>query len=94
MSEDKERRIELGGGYWLCSDQYCYWICKEYRYKDGKHKGETYLKRVSGYTASIQDAVWGFCESHIREIDARSIKTLTKEISALKSLVKGFKEKL
>jgi len=93
MSED-ERKIKLGGGYWLVNDPYCYWIAKEYEYKKGKHIGEIYLKRVSGYTANITDALEGFCESHIREIEARSVKTLIKEVKSLKTLVKGFREQI
>ena len=90
MSDD--RKIKLGGGFWLVNDPYCCWICKEYTYKEGKHKGETYLKRVSGYTSKIEDALESVCDRHSREINATSVNSLIKEIKSLKSLIKQIGE--
>lgn len=92
MSDD--RKIKLGGGYWLCSDPYCCWICKEYVTQNGKHKGETYLKRVSGYTSKLEDALEDVLDRHSRTINANSVNTLIKEIKSLKSLVKEIGENL
>lgn len=92
MSDD--RKIKLGGGFWLVSDPYCYWISKEYVTKKGKNAGKTYLKRCSGYTTSVEDALESLCERHIREINATSVNSLIKEIKSLKSLVRSFKENI
>lgn len=92
MSDD--RKIKLGGGYWLCSDQYCCWICKEYTTKSGKNAGKTYLRRYSGYNVRIEDALEDVVDRYSREISAKSINTLIKEIKSLKSLIKDLTENL
>ena len=92
MSDD--RQIKLGGGYWLCSDQYCCWISKEYVTKDGKNAGKTYLKRYSGYCNNIEDALESVVNKHGREINARSINNLIGEIKSLKTLIKQIGENL
>ena len=79
-----ERKIKLGGGYWLCSDQYCCWISKEYTTKEGK----TYLRRYSGYSSNVEDALQGVVDRHTREIYAKSINTLIKEIKSLKTEIR------
>lgn len=89
---DTDRKISLGGGYWLVNDSNCCWIEKEYVYKTGKRAGEKYLKRVSGYTARVEDALVSFCDGHTREFNARSVNSLIKEIKSLKSLIKQFGE--
>ena len=91
MSKETDRRIKLGGGYWLCNDPYCCWISKEYTTKEGKHQGETYLRRCSGYTANIGDALESFCERHMRECNAKSVNSLIKEIKSLKTLLNTFR---
>ena len=92
MSEDRKR--ELGHGYWLCNDPYCYWICKEYEYKQGKHKGETYIKRITGYYPTIQLAFKGLSDRHTREIESESIETLIEEIKSFNSLLIELTENL
>lgn len=92
MSDD--RKIKLGGGYWLCSDNYCCWIIQECQTKKGKNIGKTYTKRVSGYTAKVEDALESLVDRHTREINATSINNLIKEIKSLKSLVKEIGENL
>lgn len=92
--KEQERKIKLGGGYWLCNDAYCCWIAKEVRTEKGKNPGKTYLRRVSGYTSRIEDALVSFTDSHSREINARSINMLIKEIKSLKSLIKVIGEDL
>lgn len=94
MTNEKERKIKLGGGYWLANDKYCCWIEKEYVTKEGKNKGKTYLKRVSGYHSRLEDALESFCDRHSREINAKSVNNLIKEIKSLKSLINGFKENI
>lgn len=92
MSED--RKIKLGHGYWLFSDPYCYWICKEYERKKGKNVGDPYLKRVTGYYPTIQMTLEGLSDRHMREIESKSINTLIKEIKSLKTLIKDLTENL
>ena len=83
-----ERKIDIGGGYWLVRDPFCCWVVRKGKTKTGK----TYEKRVSGYCATIEDALTSFSVHHTREIDARSIKVLIKEIQSLKSAVKEWAE--
>ena len=82
-----EKKIHIGGDYWLYRDAYCCWICQECTHEKGKHKGEKYMLRVSGYTATVEDALISLLDRHIREIDAESINTLIDEIKSLKSSV-------
>lgn len=84
-----ERKIDLGDGYWLINDPYCCWISQESVYQDGKNKGKTYLKRVSGYHNRVEDAVISFVNKSVRTKKADSIETLIEEIKSLKSLVKS-----
>lgn len=83
-----EKRTDIGGGYWLVRDPYCCWIEKEKKTEKGKSPGKLIYKRVGGYCANVEDALTSFVNHHTREIDARSIKVLIKEITALKSSVK------
>lgn len=92
MSDD--RKIRLGGGYWLYSDKYCCWIMQECVTQKGKNIGKTYTKRVSGYFAKVEDALESLVDRHSREISANSINTLIKEIKSLKSLIKEIGENL
>ena len=94
MKQEKDRKIKLGGGYWLVSDKYWCWIMQECVTKEGKNKGKVYHKRVSGYCAKIEDALESLCDRHSREISANSINTLIKEIKSLKSLIKEIGENL
>jgi len=87
-----ERKIDIGGGYWLVRDPYCCWIEQETKTEKGKEPGKIIYKRVSGYCADVQDCLMSFVISHTREIDARSIKVLIKELQALKSAVKEWAE--
>ena len=86
---EKERKIKLGGGYWLCSDQYCCWISKEYTTKEGKNAGKTYLRRYSGYVSNVEDALESVVDRYTREVNAKSINTLIKEIKTLKTEIKA-----
>ena len=92
MSDD--RRIKLGGGYWLVSDKYCCWIVQECVTKEGKNKGKVYTKRVSGYCAKLEDALESLVDRHSREISANSINSLIKELKSLKSLIKEIGDNL
>ena len=83
-----ERKTDIGGGYYLMRDSFCCWIVQEMT----TEKGKKWDKRVSGYCANVQDALTSFSASHSREIDARSIKVLIKEINALKSAVTRWAE--
>ena len=79
-----DRKTDIGGGYYLMRDQFCCWVIREIPTKSGNIR----RKRVSGYCATVEDALTSLCNSHTREIDARSIKVLIKEIQALKTAVK------
>jgi len=83
-----ERRTDIGGGYWLVRDSFCCWVEQETKTKKGNSPGKIIYKRVSGYCANVEDVLTSFVNSHTREIDARSMKVLIKEITALKSAVK------
>ena len=83
-----DRKTDIGGGYFLMRDSFCCWVVQEKKTKQGK----PYDKRVSGYCANVEDALTSFCSHHTREIDARSIKVLIKEIIALKTAVKEWAE--
>ena len=87
MSDD--RKIKLGGGYWLCNDQFCCWISKEYTTKEGKNKGKTYLRRCTGYSNNIEDALESFVDNATKEINAKSINNLIKEIKTLKTEIRA-----
>lgn len=84
-----ERKIKLGGGYWLCSDQYCCWISKECVAKSGKNKGKTYLRRYSGYNTNVEDALQDVVDRHAREVNSKSISSLIKEIKTLKTEIRA-----
>ena len=89
-----ERKIKLGGGYWLCSDKYCCWIMQDCITQNGKNVGKVYHKRVSGYCAKVEDALESVVDRHSREINATSVNSLIKEIKSLKSLIKQIGENL
>lgn len=80
----QERKISLGGGYYLMSDPQCCWIAKKHTTKEGKVK----MDRVSGYKANVEDALESLFNRDTRTFHAKSIKALIKEIKSLKSLVK------
>ena len=79
-----DRKTDIGGGYFLMRDSFCCWVISEKPTKSGKIR----QKRVSGYCATVEEALTSLLNSHTREIDARSIKVLIKEIIALKSAVR------
>ena len=85
-----EKKIYIGGGYWLFRDSYCCWICEEATVEKGKNKGKKYMRRVSGYTATVEDALIGYLDRYTREIDAETIKVLADEIKSLKSAVRSW----
>lgn len=91
---NKEKRTEIGGGYRLVRDPYCCWVEEKRTVLEGKHKGETYYVRVSGYTTTIERAVLGLSERLTRDFDAESIKVLTDEIKSLKSSVRAWAEEI
>ena len=87
MKETTERKLNLGNGYWLCNDPYCWWIMKEYEYKEGKNKGKTYLKNITGYHISAENAFLWLSEYHTRGFDTKSIKVLIKEIKSTRAMI-------
>ena len=85
--ESKERKLSLGQGYWLYNDKYSWWICKEYFHKKGKNQDKPYLKNLTGYHISVENAFLALSEQHIRMFNTQSIKSLIKEVKSLKSLI-------
>ena len=87
MKETSERKLDLGDGYWLCNDKYCWWIMKEYEAKSGKNKGKVTLKNLTGYHPTVESAFLDLSEYHTRTFDVKSIKSLIKEVKSLKSSI-------
>lgn len=84
---DTERKLSLGQGYWLYNDKYSWWICKEYFHQTGKNKDKPYLKNLTGYHTTVENAFLALSEAHIRMFNTNSIKSLIREVKALKSLI-------
>lgn len=80
-------KIKLDDKHYLVSDQYSFWITRIVEPKDKK----PYEKLVSGYHRSIEHLLDSFIDRQIRSSEAESIKALTKDVAALKKLVKSWK---
>lgn len=87
-TKQNERKLKLGNGYWLCNDPYCWWIEKEYVFKEGKHKGETFRKNITGWCVSAENAFEGLSDYHTKAFDTKSIKVLIKEIKSTRAMLK------
>ena len=85
--EVSERKINLGNGYTLCNDPYCYWITKDYVYESGKNKGKVYSKNITGYHSTIENAFFRLSEYHTRQFDTKSINMLIREVRRLKQTI-------
>ena len=72
--------IRLADKHFLNSDLYCYWITCVVQSKDGK----PYEKRVSGYTATFNDAVSSYIERAVKRSVSEDIRLLRDEIENLK----------
>ena len=94
MTEAKERKLSLGQGYWLCNDAYSWWICKEYFHKKGKNTDKPYMKNLTGYHVSVENAFLALSEAHIRMFNTQSIKSLVREVKSLKSLITELTENI
>ena len=94
MSDTKERKLSLGQGYWLCNDQYSWWISKEYFHKKGKNLDKPYMKNLTGYHISVENAFLALSEAHTRMFNTQSIKSLIKEVKSLKSLITELTENI
>lgn len=84
-------RIEIGEKYYLNCDQFCYWISLRYEIKSGKGAGETIERRVSGYTATFEQAVDSFIERHIKTAKIGDFSELVREVNDLKEEVRSWK---
>lgn len=84
-------RIKLDDKYYLNSDKFCYWITCEYEIEKGKNAGQVYERRVSGYTATLEQAVDSYINSHVRSLEVEKITKLAEEIKKLKRTVKSWK---
>lgn len=59
-------QVKIGEKYYINCDQFCYWISRKHEVKSGKGAGEIVERRVSGYTATFEQAVDSFIERHIK----------------------------
>ena len=79
-------KIQLDDKHYLNSDPYCYWITCMVKSKDGN----PYEKRVSGYTATFNDAVSSYIEKAVKQSVSEDIRLLRDEIESLKHEVMGW----
>lgn len=84
-------RIKLGEKHWLNSDAFCYWVTCEYKVKDGKNAGSIAERRVSGYSATFEQAVDSFIDRHIKAAEADDFSKLVKSIKDLKKEIRSWK---
>ena len=84
-------RIKLDDKHWLNSDPQCYWITKEVKIKSGKDAGNITEKRVSGYTATFEQAVDSFIERKIKAAEIGNFKELVEVVNGLKKEVRSWK---
>lgn len=84
-------KIKLGTKYILNSDPHCYWITCLVKVTKGKNAGDTYEKRVSGYTATFEECVDSFIDKQIKASEIASYRELVKTIKDLKKEVRSWK---
>ena len=84
-------KIKLGTKYILNSDPHCYWITCLVKVTKGKNAGDTYEKRVSGYTATFEECVDSFIDKQIKKAQIDDFKDLVKEITNLKKEVRSWR---
>ena len=80
-------RIRLDDHHYLVSDQYSFWITRTIKPENKR----PYEKVVSGYHRHIEDLLEDFIDRQFKSSEAESIKALTKDVNALKKLVKSWK---
>lgn len=87
---NREKRMDIGGGYTLVRDPYCCWIEAKHIVTKGKHEGNEVIRRVSGYHPTVESALLSLSDVRLRKIDAESIQSLIDEIKTLKSNVQAW----
>lgn len=84
MSEIKEHAISLGDGYYLCLDRYNGYIMKEY-----EDKGKKVLRRITGYSHELVDAIDECLEHRIGEQAAEALTDIKETVIGIeKSIAK------
>ena len=68
------------GKYTLKSDKFCAWIEEEVKIKEGKRKGETETRRVTGYFRNFEQLLNDFLETNTKDSDAKALEEVIKEI--------------
>lgn len=83
-------KIQLDKKKTLISDAYCYYITESTITKEGKNAGKPIERRVSGYTATLEQCFDSYIDKKIKSSEAAEIKELANEITELKKEVKDF----
>lgn len=86
-------KVKLDDKYTLNSDAYCYWISKRTIVQKGKTAGQEYEQRISGYAATIEQAIESFSENSIRLSEATTLNELREDIVKLRETVKSWEGK-
>ena len=71
------------GKYILNSEKLNWWIDEEYEISKGKHKGETDIRRLTGYCWTFEKCLKSFREQTLGESEAT---TLLELLEALRSV--------
>lgn len=66
------------GKYTIKSDKFCAWVEEEAKIKDGKRKGETETRRVTGYFRNFEQVLDDFIETKVKGSDAKSVEEVLK----------------
>ena len=85
-------KIKLGEKHYMNSDAFCYWITCEYVIEKGNNAGNTAERRVSGYTATFEEAVDSFIERHIKGAEISEFSELVKTVNDLNAEVRSWKD--
>ena len=76
--------IELKKGIYLCSDQYQYWIQKEWithkKDKDGNPQDILNTKKLSGFCTDLTSLYDSYFDRAVRESDAETVEELIRHI--------------
>lgn len=76
--------IQLKKGVFLCSDQYQFWIQKEWtskrKNKEGKTEEVLNTKRLSGYHTELDSLFDSYFDRTIRSSEADTVEKIVKDV--------------